>query len=320
MNEEYLWNRSGEHDPEIARLEETLRPLRYEPNVSRLQLPARQTATRKPRLWIWSAAVPLAIAATLAIILVRPHSSNTSSWKISWSNSGSEMLRAGQLVETRSATARLESDFVGEVNVGPQSRLRILASTQDQQRFALERGTIHAFIWAPPKEFVVDTPAASTIDLGCQYTLDVSPNGAGVLQVETGWVAFQWKNLESFIPAGAECHTRPERGPGLPYFRDASAELQVAVGRFDSSADSSALQTILSNARPQDGLTLWHLLPRTQGPQRAEVFDRFQELVKLPTSVTKEKILKSDSSALDAAWNALNLGNTDWWREWKRRW
>jgi hypothetical protein len=33
MNEEYLWDKSGEPDPEIQELEETLGSLRYQPNV-----------------------------------------------------------------------------------------------------------------------------------------------------------------------------------------------------------------------------------------------------------------------------------------------
>jgi hypothetical protein len=33
------------------------------------------------------------------------------------------------------------------------------------------RRTIHAYIWAPPGEFVVDTPSAVTVDLGCACTL-----------------------------------------------------------------------------------------------------------------------------------------------------
>src|SRR5205085_6486968 len=31
MNEDYLWDKSGEPDPEIQQLEEILKPLRYEP-------------------------------------------------------------------------------------------------------------------------------------------------------------------------------------------------------------------------------------------------------------------------------------------------
>jgi hypothetical protein len=135
-----------------------------------------------------------------------------------------------------------------------------------------------------------------------------------------GWVAFQWENLESFIPAGASCTTRPRRGPGTPYFADASNEFVSALGRFDQNGDSKAVAVVLADARPRDALTLWHLLSRTQGTERGNVFTRFSELVNLPPTVTKERIMRGEPEAIDAAWNALDLGNTDWWREWKRRW
>jgi len=184
----------------------------------------------------------------------------------------------------------------------------------------LERGTIHALIWAPPGRFVVDTPSARTVDLGCRYTLHVSENGIGRLTVETGWVAFEWQKRESFIPAGAACITRPKLGPGTPYFTDASSALQEAVDRWDVSADHGALQTALLESRERDALTLWHLMMRTTGPGRAEVYDRLAQVVTLPASATRESILRGDREAVDGAWNALGLGTTDWWREWKRAW
>jgi hypothetical protein len=171
---------------------------------------------------------------------------------------------------------------------------------------------------------VVNTPSSKTVDLGCRYTLHVSENGTGLLTVELGWVAFERNKVESFIPAGAACVTRPDRGPGVPYFIDASAALTNALARFDTSGDpaalAAALSTVLASSRPRDALSLWHLMIRTHGDQRAQVFDRFSSLVKLPTEATRDAILRGDSKAMDAAWNALNLGNTDWWREWKGQW
>jgi hypothetical protein len=67
-------------------------------------------------------------------------------------------------------------------------------------------------------------------------------------------------------------------------------------------------------------LTLWHLLRRTQGTQRGEVFDRLNTLVALPSEANRAAILRGDRSAIDAAWNALQLGDTNWWREWERQW
>ncbi|HVW86061.1 MAG TPA: FecR domain-containing protein, partial [Bryobacteraceae bacterium] len=238
-----------------------------------------------------------------------------------WRVSNGEPLRAGQTIETGASDGlKIESAVTGEVRLEPDSRLRLVAATEHEQRFDLQRGTIHAFIWAPPGRFVVDTPSAKTIDLGCRYTLHVSKNGTGLLTVETGWVAFEWRTRESFIPAGAACITRPGRGPGTPWYSDAPAALRGAVERFDATGDARALGEAVSASRERDALTLWHLLVRTRGEQRGQVFDRLSALVRLPRQVTREAILAGDSGAIDGAWDALNLGNTDWWRRWKGRW
>jgi len=213
----------------------------------------------------------------------------------------------------------IESDMTGAVTIEPASRMRLLASGRKEQ-FDLQRGTIHALIWAPPGRFVVETPSARTVDLGCQYTLQISDAGRGLLTVETGWVAFEWNKRESFIPAGAACITRPGKGPGTPWFSDAPEAMKKAVERFDESGDEATLEIVLRTARDRDALTLWHLLGRTSGAQRGEVFERFQRAVNLPANVTREAILAGKPDAVDGAWNAMELGSTEWWRNWERKW
>ena len=58
MNEEYLWDKSGEPDPEIQELEEILGPLRYQPRPLELPAPRRNNY------------LPWAIAASLLIALM----------------------------------------------------------------------------------------------------------------------------------------------------------------------------------------------------------------------------------------------------------
>ena len=301
MNEDYLWDRSGESDPETVRLEQLLGKLRYSGRAS----PSR-------RSWHWwlatAAAVLIAGLVTVPLWLRGPVTS--------WQLPDGSRIRAGQIIET----GKIQSGDTGEVTINPGSRLRLVAATDHEQRFDLQRGMIHAYIWAPPGRFVVDTPSSKTIDLGCSYTLQVSPDGAGLLTVELGWVAFERNQLESFIPAGAACVTRPNRGPGTPYFTDAPALLTEALARFDTSGDSSALATAIVTARQRDALSLWHLMVRTHGDQRAKVYDRLASLVTLPREASREGVLRGDGKAMDGAWNALALGNTDWWREWKRQW
>jgi hypothetical protein len=320
MNNDYLWDRHGTPDPEITRLEELLGQFRLA-GQHRYSAPAK----RRSQLSRWMPAVAAAVliaGAGLAVAIYNAHTPGAPTpWQLSVAGGKPRAVRAGQrIVTAEGIRATMESEFTGRIDIEEDSRLRLLSSGNGGQRFALDHGTIHALIWAPPAKFVVDTPAAQTVDLGCQYTLRVAKDGAGFLTVETGWVAFEWRNLESFIPAGAACTTRPGHGPDTPYFLDAPRALTAALSRFDTDGDWSALQAALPTARERDALTLWHLLERTHGTERGEVFDRFATLVTLPPGVSREAILRGDRSAFDGAWDALDLGDTSWWREWKRQW
>src|SRR5262249_20532858 len=157
------------------------------------------------------------------------------------SASASSWLQVGEAVETDAdTTATLAAAGVGRLELEPMSRLRLLQSRSGRQQVALDRGTIHATIWAAPGQFVVDTPSAVAVDLGCMYTLQVDESGSGTLRTTLGWVGFHRDNRESFIPAGAACSTRPESGPGTPYFEDASETLRAALARFDATAAESS--------------------------------------------------------------------------------
>lgn len=63
---DYLWDRSGEPDPEVQQLEEILGALRYRPRA--LQIPAGIQVSRESRFFRGSAA-RLAIAAAIAALL-----------------------------------------------------------------------------------------------------------------------------------------------------------------------------------------------------------------------------------------------------------
>jgi hypothetical protein len=139
-----------------------------------------------------------------------------------------------------------------------------------------------------------------------------------LLTVDTGWVAFEYQGLESFIPAGAACRTWRGRGPGPPFFTDSTPEFRNALTRYEASSDN--LEAVLSQAQQRDGLTLWHLLQRVPAADRGRVFDRFAQLVAVPSEVQRAHAIALERGTLDRCWNALNLDDASWWREWKRDW
>jgi hypothetical protein len=138
-------------------------------------------------------------------------------------------------------------------------------------------------------------------------------------------VGFKLAGHESFIPAGAACHTRKKTGPGTPYFEDASDALRGALSAFDREGAmqderTAALQTVLAQARERDALTLWHLLARVAEGDRGRVYDKLSQLVPAPAGVTREGIVHLDARMLDLWWNELGLGDVALWRHWERAW
>jgi hypothetical protein len=329
-NDDYLWDGSGTPDPDVERLEQLLGRLRSVPPVLPLPKPA-------PRRRL-SAAIPFLAMAAVVILMVglvwrTTRTSVPRTWEVT-NLAGRPQIGAAALESTGrlavgdtlttdgSSRARLSVSAIGQVIVESDTRLRLVATGVGRHRLALDRGTLEAVISAPPGEFVVDTPSATATDLGCVYTLHVDDDGTGLLSVTVGWVAFELAGRESFVPAGASCRTGRLAGPGTPRFDDADHEFQMAVERFDfagTETDRAAgLRSMLDRARPRDALTLWHLLPRVHESERADVFDALARRVPPPAGVSREKVLALDRATLDLWWDALHLGEAEFWRRWKR--
>jgi hypothetical protein len=184
------------------------------------------------------------------------------------------------------------------VDVEPDSRVRLVVARPNEHRLSLARGEISAIVSAPPRLFFVDLPAGTAVDLGCAYKMKVDDSGAGLLRVTLGWVSLEWGGRESLVPAGANCRTRKGSAPGTPYFADAPDALQQGLTAFDF--EKGGIDTILTQARARDTLSLWHLLSRVDASERPRVFDRLVELVPLPDGVTREKALQLDPATLKA--------------------
>lgn len=213
-------------------------------------------------------------------------------------------LAVGQWLETDSSSrAKIAVGSIGQVEIDPNTRVRLVETRATEHRLELARGRMSAHIWAPPRLFFVDTPSAVAADLGCAYSLEVDEHGFGVLHVTSGWVALELKERSSMVPAGATCATRPGIGPGTPYFDDASELFRKALYNldFEPQLDWSKvpnLDIILAEARPRDTLTLWHLLERVEGNERARVYDRLVELVPPPDGVNRDGVLQLNEQML----------------------
>jgi len=277
----------------------------------------------QPRFAIPAFAVLMGVAFIIALSL-RDRSEGTrltgASWDVSRLDGAPQIgsisvndkgkLGIGQWLETdANSRAQIEVGNIGQVEIDPGTRVRLVETKPTEHRLELARGRLSARISAPPRLFFVDTPSAVAEDLGCAYTLEVNDQGDSLLRVTLGWVSLHLRDRESVVPAGAACATRPGLGPGTPYFEDSSEMFRKALTKLDfepndpSWSRTPTLDLVLNEARPRDTFTLWHLLSRVNGSDRARVYGRMAALVPPPEGVTRDGVLRLDQ-------NMLNL-----WRE-----
>jgi hypothetical protein len=328
MPDDYIWNGSGEPDAETQRLESLLTRFRFDrpaPEWPGVSSPER--AWKEKRRPLWWLIPALAFAATIALVIWfrRVETGLHGGWEVTSLSGtprvGNRAIRGqarfgvGEWLETDGESrARLQVDGLGAIEVEPNSRLQLLEAKKDAQHMALARGVIHASITANPYVFLVRTPSAYALDMGCAYTMEMADNGSGILRVTLGWVQFQHDGIQSMVPAGAAAETQPGFGPGAPYFEDASPAFGNAlhVVNFDLSEPalrSAALTTVLAESRPRDALTLLNLFRRVPPGDRGRLFDRLAQLVPPPRSVDRQAVLDGYYNTLNPWWPELHLGS-----------
>ena len=308
---DYLFDKTGD-DPAVAELEGLLGAYAH-------RAPLREPPPREPprrRRWLAAAAAGGLVAAAAVIVVV-------------WRSGGGEgcaaagpgfafaveggparcgggvasrgTLPVGEWLETSSsAVAGVRIADIGQLTVFPGSRVRLIGTGADGHRMQLARGKLSARVVAPPRLFVIDTPVATAVDLGCAYELTVDRDGRTLLRVTSGVVSLEGHGLVSYAPMGTEVVASPGRGPGTPVAGDATDALRAAVARFDGGAPS-AVGAIVEVAGLRDTITLWNLLSRTSAAERATVVARLDELAGRPASVRTEDVVAGDAAAI-ARW------------------
>jgi hypothetical protein len=344
---DYLWDPTDPPDPDVARLEAALRPYRYRPasavavgddvdlaaaTSSRKTIALHRSMTRRhARAARWLAAAGLALAAVITADRMRARTPQPWRFVVEGpapaQRSGMEgthpVLRTGEwLVTDERSTARLNVGHIGRATVGPSSRLQLVRAEGTEHRLVLQRGQLHARIWAPPRFFLVETPSATAIDLGCVYTLTVDSVGNGLLRVESGEVELVRGRSTVLVPAGNMAALRREHGPGLPVPIRASASFRELTTAFDAGAiDSVHVSALLRDADSTHTITLWHMLDRLGSAERTLVITRLAELAPLPESVTLQQVQRGDVAAMRAWRERMAPG---WSSEsvpvWKRGW
>lgn len=340
-DDDYLWDRSGPVDAEIARLESVLAPyaLRTERGVRRsTSLPqAHPPHARRRARW----RIALASAAVLAMCAIgvagwyrhRLQWPDGQPWQLSALSgetridgrvaADTKVFAPGSVLETgKGGSASLRAARIGQVVVGENSRFSLVETRSGRHRLRLQHGNLWARVWAPPGALGVSTPSADIFDLGCEFVLKMDADGHGQLTVNSGWVQIDSGWWETLVPQNARIELRGSDRPGTPYDLGANAAFVAALHDIDAqggavAADGAVVRRLVAASRPRDAISLVSLL--RQYPQLGEgpLFDRTAEIMPADAQVTREALRSGDANALNPWWQALPYPHIKrWWVQW----
>ncbi len=337
-DDDYLWDRSGPEDAEVAALERLLATQAWRPR--RLEaMSGRLPPGRRPRRRRWRAV--FAAVAALALLAVgvqawyayRLQWPTAQPWRIAATEGAVTMagetlaargsLAPGAVLETGAgASARLEVARIGEMVLGEESHFTLIETRDGRHRARLQRGRLWARIWAPPGAFGVSTPAGDVFDLGCEFLLQANDDGSGSLTVRSGWVQVENGWREVLVPEGARVEFAARGKPGIPYDLGASPAFVAALRELHAQGggadpEGAVARALVAASRPQDAISLLYLLQFHPSLVDGPVFDRMAELMPAEARVNREDLRARGRDALAPWWNALPYPRIKrWWLQW----
>ena len=337
MDNDYLWDRTGPVDLEVARLERLLRGHAHADVArrARVAFPSKPVVSVRRRGW----RIAFAAAAMLAVCAIgagawfqhRLHWEAGEPWRVlaqqgdvridGRSQQASTLTLDGTLETGTNAMTRLRAAGIGEVAIGAGSRVRLVETRTGRHRVQLEQGSLWARVWAPPGQFGVGVAGADVIDLGCEFLLKVDADGIGSLSVLSGWVQVDNLRREVLVPQGTRVRVNGDGAAGTPHTFSASPAFVEALEAIDArngavDPQGDEIRRLIAESRPQDAISLLVLL--RDYPQLAEgpMFERLAIL--LPTPLATRDAWRSDRMAvLNAWWDALPYPRVKrWWTQW----
>ena len=336
MDNDYLWDRSGPVDLEVARLERLLRGHAHADAPRRTLSVSSMTSVARPRRR-WRSAFAAAAMLAVCVVGMRVWYQQRLQWdagapwqvvaqtgdvRIDGRKQQAHALPLDGTLETgANAMTRLRAAGIGEVAIGQGSRLRLIETRTGRHRVQLQQGSLWARVWAPPGQFGVGVAGAEVIDLGCEFLLKVDADGNGSLSVLSGWVQVDNLRREVLVPQGARVRIHGDGAAGTPHAHSASAAFIAALEAIDArdgdvDPQGEEVRRLLAASRAQDAISLLVLLrdyPRlAEGP----MFERLAQL--LPTPIATRASWRADRMAvLNAWWDALPYPRVKrWWTQW----
>ncbi|MEM7228131.1 MAG: FecR family protein [Planctomycetota bacterium] len=301
-----IWTGVGDLDNDLRILESQLASLRFNPTADFVEQPSPRTH----RAWRWAALIVVGISA-VATWCSLP---DPVSWRLIPTTGETRVngvgattparLYAGAAIQTGAdGMSQLDVGSIGTVLIDRNTQLRLeRGARQREHRLTMTSGRLLAQITAPPRMFVIETPAATAVDLGCAYELEYR-DGHGFLHVTAGWVQLVRTGRDVRVPAGARCELTSS-GPSVPYDPAAPIDwLNALRTLLDDPRNDDVLATVLRTARPRDTLTVFHLLEVVPDARRVDVVAAVRKHAEIPSDVDVAAILELDRTAMQSWWN-----------------
>lgn len=319
--DDYLWDGSGDPDPDVAKLEQLLRPLAHDRPIDELRMRRKRRRAR----WIVASIATIAAAAAVLVLVARrgevPVAADCAltgegfafratgdGVSCGGASIDEGVLHVGGVLDTGTSNVTLEIADIGSAELSAGTRVRLSRTGAQRHELHLERGRMHAKVDAPPRIFAVTTPSTSVVDLGCEYTIDIDDKGAGTIVVQTGMVELASDEDAIVVaPAGTGARLFAGRKPSLPVASTASAEMRTAVADYEQRG---AIEGVLASSTETDAITIVNLAV-LRADLRPRVLARLAELVPPPAGVTIESAASTPSAL--ARWQedvvTLHFGN-----------
>lgn len=173
-----------------------------------------------------------------------------------------------------------------------------VSRTKNSNEIKLDNGQIKKFEENASDILTVITPLAKITELykGSAFKLSATPGGSSRLIVESGWVVISINEFDTYVPKNFDCQITKGRY-AVPYPSDSSPQLISLLQNFSGINDPS-VGTILTQMTKKESLSIWHIIQLISTENRSIAFDRLNEFIPVPSSVTKEGILALNKDML----------------------
>ena len=312
--ERYLVEGTPPGDPEIERLEGLLGRYRYRPRPAGANPEPGSTAAG-PRPFLVSPRLLrglVAAAAVFVLVALAVHRFAPRGGYAVRGVPGAEWLARGAWLDTGDHLGVVEVGEIGQLEVQPGARVRLDHARDRESLFYLARGRVDASILAPPEAFQIGTQAGLSVDLGCEYSLEVDDAGVTHIDVYSGQVAFEAADRTVYVPAGYMTRILPGAGPlvPVPYLDHGGA--RGLARRVEDAADPTPAD--LDQVRLlEDRVVLFHLVRGRSQELRKVAVERLLGLGEaLPADLSPSDVIGPD----EALWRRWHEETLSWRPSW----